>query len=213
MVKSKRASTGTKFAGVSKMKNYQSLGHQYRASVYYEGKTHAIFASTALECARRLNNKREKLGLPLTNPNVGSKITLSRRGVIKDARATKFVGVRKLKSKEAFRGHVWHGEKFVAVQADSAIECARRLNGKCQQLGLPLRNPKISVKIVADDTATEYVNVRYSDSNGTFVGCASENGVRLAVYDNCALRCAKKLNKKCKENGLRLRNPSVGVRF
>lgn len=97
---------------------------------------------TAKQCARRLNLKCRRAGIPHPNPGIGEEKS-SKRSV---ENQTEYTNVR-------VQGNGFVGEKNykgvrVNVRSQDALSCAMKLNWKCREKGIPVPNEGVGFQEV-----------------------------------------------------------------
>ena len=88
--------------------------------------------------------------------------------------------------------------------------CARRLNFRCREKGVPIPNPDAGFEDPPQkrDKSSPFHLVS-KDGNG-FMGRKIVKGKVAQAYGKTALECAKRLNYRCREAGFDLPNEGVG---
>ena len=103
--------------------------------------------------------------------------------------------------------------KLVHVFAKTALNCARKLNIKCQEANISIPNPSIGFDPPVPETETGYFNIHEVDDEkrGKFYrGSKTLNNKSIIRTAYTALDCAKRLNFACREAGFPIPNPDVG---
>ena len=118
---------------VKRIKNVARIGDRYRGTKQADGKKFHVFGDSKKQAARRLNQLCKDKCLPLPNPSLGCEKPFDcvrRKG-------KGFVG-----EKSVF------GEK-ISVSASTASVCAKKLNTKCKEMGVPMPNPEVGSNAIA----------------------------------------------------------------
>lgn len=118
-----------------------------------------------------------------------------------------------LGQKDGFRGRLRRKGVRVQVRGKTAIECAMRLNYLCKKKGWPLPNPKVGVSappVLKKNEPTQFKGV-YKKKDGTFRALRRYKGARVfASSKESALKCAKRLNWRCRFVKFPIPNPEAG---
>ena len=116
----------------------------------------------------------------------------------------------------SFRGHKTYNRKQVWANAKTAQNCAKILNFKCREAGIPSPNPGAGFKKpkpkASAEAATGYKNVRWCSVNKIFKGVKIVKGTLFSSSSSTAKQCAQILNFRCRDAGIPLPNPMAGFK-
>jgi len=194
---------------------WSRFDRKWRAKVVHDKKQYDLGGyATEIEAARASNWKCVQLGLDVANKAVGVQPPIQRQFQKKQS---KYKCVHWQKANSRWRAQVRMKGKILSAGCHATqLEAAQILNGLCDELGVPRKNPEVGVKkqrFAKDDKQkSKYNGVRYCMEKNKWQGHFYLHATRTRYVTNLYHRqidAAKALNGLYNRLRVPHKNPSV----